>query len=105
MNLMLTRRTSKVFNIVMGVIGTSHDHNVMSPVGLHVPTMSKKVGYLFDVDIVRLQHTRNVALASSEAFHQGTNLVWSLCQDAVQTSLAGSSCDLERSCPSSRSEC
>ena len=96
MNLRLARRTSKVLNIVLGVVGTSHDHNVMSLVGLHVPTMSNKVGCLFDVDIIRLQHTRNVALASSEAFHQRTNLgmvsvVEMLCKLLWQSLLATSS--------------
>ena len=97
--------TSKVLNMVLGEVGTSHDHNVMSLVGLHVPTMSNKVSCLFDVDITRLQHTRDVTLASSEAFHQRTNLgMLSVIEMLCKLLWAKSSCDLERSCPSSRSE-
>ena len=73
MDLRLHHRACKVLNVMASKVGTGHDRDVLALVGLHVPTMSTKIRSLLDVDVASLEHTDNVAVASSKAFHQWSN--------------------------------
>ena len=73
-----------MLNALHALIGASHDHNVLTLVRLHLPTMSNKVRDLFDVDIVGLEHAGDVTLAPSEALHQWSDAIVVLTVDVCR---------------------